>query len=84
MQELSILINEQQYLSCLLNNPDLLKTEDVSYLTNDISKTIFNTIQKLYKESVSFNTTTILSECLKTNKEVSTEIIETLKKQSIF
>ena len=52
MQELSILINEQQYLSCLLNNPDLLKTEDVSYLTNDISKTIFNTIQKLYKEGV--------------------------------
>ena len=84
MQELSILINEQQYLSCLLNNPDLLKTEDVSYLTNDISKTIFNTIQKLYKEGVSFNTTTILSECLKTNKEVSTEIIETLKNKVSF
>lgn len=84
MTEHSILMNEQQYLSCLLNNPEFLKTEDVCYLTNDISKTIFTTIKKLHKESVSFNTTTILSECLKSNDDVSTEIIETLKSKISF
>ena len=79
MQAKSILINEQQYLSCLLNNPPLIKEENFNYLINDVSRCVFDVLQKFYENDVSFNSTAITSECLKTNKDVTIEIISGLK-----
>lgn len=75
----SILINEQQYLSCIINNPDLIKDENFNYLVNDLSRDIFETLQKLYSQKVSFTTSTIVSECLKINKDITYEIVNSIK-----
>ena len=79
MSDKSILINEQQYLSCILNNPSLIKNEEFNYLVNDISRDIFTTLKKLYSQGVSFTSSTVVSECLKINKDITVEIVNGLK-----
>lgn len=81
MSDKSILINEQQYLSCILNNPSLIKNEEFNYLVNDISRDIFTTLKKLHAQGVSFTSSTVVSECLKINKDITVEIVNGLKEK---
>jgi len=74
----SILINEQQVLACLLNSPDLLK-DPCDWFSNPASICIYDTLNKLYSSGVSFSTSTIVSECVKTNKDVTHDIVDALK-----
>lgn len=75
----SIIINEQQVLACLLTNPELLDLDSKNWFTNPISQCIFESLRKLKSNSVSFSTSTIVSECAKTNTDVTHQIIEDIK-----
>ena len=75
----SIIINEQQVLACILSNPDLLDLDSKNWFTNPISICIYDSLRKLKKNSVSFSTSTIVSECAKVNNDVTHQIIEDIK-----
>ena len=75
----SCTINEQVYLACLLNNPDLLNSEDTCYCLNPLSIDIFNVAKTMYDNGHCFTTQTLTSEVLKKNEKASLEIINALK-----
>lgn len=75
----SCAINEQVYISCLLNNSDLLDSEVKNFCINQISIDIFDTLKKLREQNISFTTQTIASETLKVNSDVSVDLIKSLK-----
>ena len=75
----SIIINEQQVLACILSNPNLLDLDSKNWFTNPISQCIFESLKKLKLNSVSFSTSTIVSECAKVNTDVTHQLIEDIK-----
>lgn len=75
----SIIINEQQVLACILSKPELLDLDSKNWFTNPISICIYESLRKLKLNSVSFTTSTIVSECAKTNNDVTHQIIEDIK-----
>lgn len=75
----SIIINEQQALACILQKPELLKDNTKNWFVDNISRCIFDSLVKLYSNSVSFTTSTIVSECAKTEKDITHQLIEDLK-----
>jgi replicative DNA helicase len=80
----SIIINEQQVLACFFHDPILLDSFEDNFFTNDVSKCIFDSLKFLKKNSVSFTTSTVVSECAKVNKEVTHELIESIKTKVTF
>lgn len=77
----SCTISEQQYISCLLNKPELIDLETENYCSNQVSKDIFDSLKVLYNQEVSFNIQTVVAHVLKINKDITNEIIETLKEK---
>lgn len=75
----STTIAEQQYISCLINYPDLIGEEKKNFCSNIISRDIFISLQNLYEKEVSFDIHTLTSEVLKINKDISNDIIRSLK-----
>jgi replicative DNA helicase len=77
----SILINEQQYLCCLLNNEALVDVDFDNHCTNTISQAIYTALVTLKKNGSSFTISGIVSEALKEHKDVSKELIHDLKEK---
>jgi replicative DNA helicase len=75
----SIIINEQQVLTCIFNKPDLLESLEQNWFVNSTSQCIFEALKKLYLLNVSFTTSTIVSECAKTNTDITHTLIDELK-----
>jgi len=75
----SCAINEQVYLSCLLNNPELLDNEEECFCSNEISIDLFSVLKKLREKDVSFTIQTVASEGMKLNSEISIELVRSLK-----
>lgn len=75
----SCAINEQVYLACLLNNPQLFNTEETCYCLNALSSDIFKVAKQLYEKGNSFTVQTLTAEVLKVNETVTLDIISAIK-----
>ncbi len=80
----SVLINEQQVLACLLKEPLLINDEEKNFFVSPISICIFDALKKLSINNISLNTSTIVSECARTNNEITHSLIDDIKNKVQF
>jgi len=73
----SIIITEQQVLTCFLNKPELIDDENKCYFLNDVSIKIFNSLKKIRTEKGDYLTNTVVAYCNDT--DIDAELIEDLK-----
>ncbi len=75
----STTISEQQYISCLLKFPDLIDTEVENRCLNSLSSAIFESLKTLRENNVSFDTQSVVSESIKRNASITTDLVTMLR-----